>query len=130
MKNISKTFATLSAIAIFVVLNWATSQEHNFIDLDAEASVYQDSLLILNNLDSLAITNAELYLINEEPIGAEGGYQITGYNLAGFSADTMPLTDFVNNNNEAYPDSIPPIGFNLSFDLPSEDGFVGFSTDL
>lgn len=130
MKNITKSFATVFAIAIFVILNWATSKDEIYIELDAEASVYQDSLLILNNMDSLAITDAELILMNDQPVGMEGAYTISGYNLSSFSTDTIPLTDFANNDNQIYPDSIPPTQFILSFNVPTQNGFSGFSTDL
>ena len=131
MKGIFKTFATLSAFAIFIILNWATSKDLNYIDLDAEASIYQDSLLVLNNLDSIAITNAELLLIhNETAITEVSAYAISGYNLAAFSTDTIAITDFINSENQVYPDTIPPVAFSLSFDIPGQDSFAGFSTDF
>ncbi|MGK0390459.1 MAG: hypothetical protein ACI94Y_003212 [Maribacter sp.] len=130
MKNISKTLATLSALVLFVILNWATSEEELYIALNAEVSIYQDSLLILNNLDSLTITDAELFLIHDQPVGMEGNYRIFGYNLSSLSSDTMAVADFINFDNQAYPDTIPPTRFSLTFDLPTRDGFSGYSTEF
>lgn len=131
MKSISKTFVTLFAIAIFVILNWATSQDEiAYIELQADAMLYQDTLLILDNQDDLAINNATLILNNSEAVTVEVSYMISNYSLGSFSRDTIELVEFTNGPNQPYPDSIRPTEFILDFEVSENNAFAGFTTQL
>lgn len=129
MKNTLKTLATLSILAAFVMLNWATSQEIENVTLNAEAAIFQDSLIIFNNLDAIDIVDAELTLIAPESENFED-YVINNYNLAAMTSDTLQMTDFRNADNEAYPNNITPNAIDLFFMLSQGDVVVVYSSDL
>lgn len=131
MRNTFKTIASLTVLGAFVILNWATSQELNYRELNAEAVIYQDTLIILRNLDDLNITEADLVLTNLESENFKQ-YFIGGYTLSSSSSDTLEMIEFVDENNIAYPDSIRPNSLSLNFYINDNTGdtIVSFNTDL
>lgn len=126
MKNRIKTSLSLLAIAVFVILNWATSDEYNEIILSADVSIYQDSMIVFMNSDDLNINNATLSLLSPLPDGKY--YNISGYDLMASASDTIEMSEFLFGVTAftPYPDSLSPVSFECYFEVPEDNGFVSF----
>lgn len=124
MKNIIKTSITLGAIFIFVMLNWATSQEYEEVTLMAEVTIFDNTKIILDNQDDIAITDAYISLIGSSP--DNNSYNIEGYNLAALSKDTIDMMEFISIDSIPYPDTIAPASFNCNFPIEGSNDFASF----
>ncbi len=128
MKKNIKYISTFIILTIFVLLNWATSQEEDFKNLNASAQIYNQNQIIINNLDIIDINQGILNIVPDQ-ISSIDNYEIKGYNLNAGNSDTIFLNEFVDNNGNSYPDSIPPFSLGINFTVEPIEIYT-FYTEL
>jgi len=95
---------SLFVVFCFLILVWATSPARRY--LEADAWIYQDSLVILVNKDDIDVREAILGIVSDTV--SYTGYHIDHYELAAGARDTLPLSAF-------YPSNTPPVSISLWF---------------
>ncbi len=130
MKNWIRTSLSLVVLALFVFLNWATSEEETFVDFQAEATL-ENTHIVLRNLDDIPIQEGVLTISTSVLNDQE--YIIGNYNLAVNGVDTLPLQSFTltsDPNSMMYPDTIPPEMFSIYFAIPENNAFAGYQVSF
>lgn len=131
MKNTVKIIGSLVVILVFLYMNWASTRSMTYTTMNTNASIYQDSLIILENNDSISILDAMITIAVSEPNETyDELYFLEEYSLSSFTVDTLVIKNFKDVYGVPYRTNLLPHSLSFAFQIPDEDIIVNNFQDF